>query len=137
MVHRADGAKQTALNYRTKKKNCSQPVLLGSKAGARIVPDGAALLAEADLVVMVTRPRDEDVPSFRSGTAVVGMLQPLVNRELVDALAAAGVTSFSLDAIPRITRVAVDGRAVVAGDGVRLQGGADRRRSCCPSSSRC
>jgi alanine dehydrogenase len=28
-----------------------------AEAGARIVPDGAALLAEADLVVMVTRPR--------------------------------------------------------------------------------
>ena len=90
-----------------------------SEAGARIVPDGAVLLAEADLVVMVTRPRDEDVPSFRSGTAVVGMLQPLVNSELVEALAAAGVTSFSLDAIPRITRSqsmdALSSQATVSG----------------------
>jgi H+-translocating NAD(P) transhydrogenase subunit alpha len=90
-----------------------------TEAGARIVPDGEALLAEADLVVMVTRPRVEDVPSFRSGTAVVGMLQPLVNRELVDALAAAGVTSFSLDAIPRITRSqsmdALSSQATVSG----------------------
>ena len=90
-----------------------------TEAGARIVPDGTALLAEADLVVMVTRPRDEDVPSFRSGSALVGMLQPLVNRELVDALAAAGVTSFSLDAIPRITRSqsmdALSSQATVSG----------------------
>jgi H+-translocating NAD(P) transhydrogenase subunit alpha len=89
------------------------------EAGARIVPDGAALLAEADLVAMVTRPREQDVPSFRSGMAVVGMLQPLVNGELVDALATAGVTSFSLDAIPRITRSqsmdALSSQATVSG----------------------
>ena len=107
-----------------------------TEAGARIVPDGAALLAEADLVVMVTRPRDEDVPSFRSGTAVVGMLQPLVNRELVDALATAGVTSFSLDAIPRITRAqsmdVLSSQATVAGYKAVLLA-AER----CPSSSRC
>jgi NAD(P) transhydrogenase subunit alpha len=73
-------------------------------AGARVVETGVELLAEADMIVMVTRPRVEEVSAFRSGTAVVGMLQPLVHRDLVDALAAAGVTAFSLDAIPRITR---------------------------------
>src|SRR6476619_3785111 len=90
-----------------------------TEAGARIVPDGAGLLAESDMVVMVTRPREQDVSSFRSGAAVVGMLQPLVDRELVDALAAAGVTSFSLDAIPRITRSqsmdALSSQATVSG----------------------
>jgi len=73
-------------------------------AGARIVETGVELLAEADMIVMVTRPRVEEVSAFRAGTAVVGMLQPLVHRDLVDALASAGVTAFSLDAIPRITR---------------------------------
>jgi H+-translocating NAD(P) transhydrogenase subunit alpha len=88
-------------------------------AGARIVPDGKTLLAESDLVVMVTRPREEEVSAFRSGTAIVGMLQPLVHRELVDALASAGVTAFSLDAIPRITRSqsmdALSSQATVSG----------------------
>ena len=74
------------------------------EAGASIAPDGKALLAGADLLVMVTRPREEEVPALRGGTALVGMLQPLIHGELVESLAAAQVTAFSLDAIPRITR---------------------------------
>jgi NAD(P) transhydrogenase subunit alpha len=89
------------------------------EAGARIVETGVELLAEADLVVMVTRPREDELSAFRSGTALVGMLQPLINRELVDAFAAAGITAFSLDAIPRITRSqsmdALSSQATVAG----------------------
>jgi H+-translocating NAD(P) transhydrogenase subunit alpha len=74
------------------------------EAGAAIAPDGKALLAGADLMVMVTRPREDEVPALRGGTALVGMLQPLIHGELVERLAAANVTAFSLDAIPRITR---------------------------------
>ena len=74
------------------------------EAGAAIAPDGKALLAGSDLVVMVTRPREDEVSSLPSGLAVVGMLQPLIHGELVERLAAANVTAFSLDAIPRITR---------------------------------
>jgi NAD(P) transhydrogenase subunit alpha len=73
-------------------------------AGAAIAPDGKALLAGSDLVVMVTRPREDEVSSLPSGLAVVGMLQPLIHSDLVERLAAANVTAFSLDAIPRITR---------------------------------
>jgi H+-translocating NAD(P) transhydrogenase subunit alpha len=88
-------------------------------AGARIVPNGMTLLDEADLVTMVNRPREDDVQAFRSGTALVGMLQPLVNRQLVDRLASGGLTAFSLDAVPRITRSqsmdALSSQATVSG----------------------
>jgi H+-translocating NAD(P) transhydrogenase subunit alpha len=88
-------------------------------AGARIAADGKALLDEADMIVMVTRPREEEVSAFRAGTGVVGMLQPLLHRELVDALAAASITAFSLDAVPRITRSqsmdALSSQATVSG----------------------
>ncbi|MGZ4431069.1 MAG: Re/Si-specific NAD(P)(+) transhydrogenase subunit alpha [Gaiellales bacterium] len=90
------------------------------EAGARIVPDAPALLAEADLLVMVTRPREEEVTqTLRAGTALVGMLQPLIHRGLVDQLAQAHVTAFSLDAVPRITRSqsldALSSQATVSG----------------------
>jgi NAD(P) transhydrogenase subunit alpha len=88
-------------------------------AGASIVPDGAALLAAADMVVMVTRPRDEEASAFRSGTGVIGMLQPLIHRSLVEQLRDANLTAFSLDAVPRITRSqsldALSSQATVAG----------------------
>jgi len=90
-----------------------------TEAGASIVPDGAALLAEADMVVMVTRPREEEVSAFRPGTGVVGMLQPLIHSELVDKLRDGNLTSFSIDAIPRITRSqsldALSSQATVSG----------------------
>jgi NAD(P) transhydrogenase subunit alpha len=74
------------------------------EAGATIAQDGKALLAGSDLVVMVTRPREDEVSSLPEGLAVVGMLQPLIHGDLVERLATANVTAFSLDAIPRITR---------------------------------
>ena len=90
-----------------------------TEAGASIVADGAALLAQADMVVMVTRPREEEVSAFRPGTGVVGMLQPLIHRELVDKLRDGNLTAFSIDAIPRITRSqsldALSSQATVSG----------------------
>ncbi len=88
-------------------------------AGARIAPDAAALLAEADMLVLVTRPTEVHLEGLRTGSALVGMLQPLTNRDLVDALAARGLTAFSLDAVPRITRSqsmdALSSQATVSG----------------------
>ena len=73
----------------------------------------------ADLVLKVQRPADGEVEKLSSGQTVVGLLQPLVNRDLAEALAGRGVTSFSLDAVPRITRAqsmdALSSQATVAG----------------------
>ena len=55
-----------------------------------------------DLVVAVRKP--EDVSALTSGTALAAMIQPLVDHTAVRSLAGAGVTSFSLDTIPRIAR---------------------------------
>lgn len=69
-------------------------------AGARVL-DGAACLAQADVVVSVGRLDDARRGALRSGQVLVGLLQPLVRHELVAALAAAGVTAASLDLLPR------------------------------------
>ena len=44
---------------------------------------------------------DEEVTKLRSGQAVVGFLQPLIDPALAKTLADRGVTAISLDAIPR------------------------------------
>ena len=89
------------------------------EAGARIVPDAAALYDEASLVCKVQKPSPEEVEQLRSGQALVAFLQPLVDAELVRALAERGVTAFSMDAIPRISRAqpmdALSSQATVAG----------------------
>lgn len=68
-------------------------------AGAATVPSA---FESADLIVAVRKP--DDVTSLPRGTALAAMLQPLVDHGAVTSLAEAGMTSFSLDTIPRIAR---------------------------------
>jgi NAD(P) transhydrogenase subunit alpha len=85
------------------------------EAGAAIVPDPY----EADIVCKVQQPSDDEVARLREGQALVALLQPLVNPDLVRALADRRVTAFSMDAIPRVTRAqpmdALSSQSTVAG----------------------
>ncbi len=69
------------------------------QAGATIAP---SVFESADLIVGVRNP--VDVTSIPSGTALAAMIQPLVDHDAVKSLAGVGVTTFSLDTIPRIAR---------------------------------
>lgn len=73
-------------------------------AGATIVPDAAAVYGDADVVVRVGRPTDEETGMMRSGAILIGTLGTLANPELARRLAETGVTAISMDSIPRITR---------------------------------
>ncbi len=74
------------------------------EAGATVVPDAAALYGQADVVLRVGRPTDEEVGMLRKGTVLIGTLGTLANPKYAEKLARAGVTAISMDAIPRITR---------------------------------
>jgi proton-translocating NAD(P)+ transhydrogenase subunit alpha len=84
--------------------------------GAQIVE---AVLGEADLVCKVQKPSKEEIARLRDGATLIAFLQPLVDLELVGALAERRVTSFSMDSIPRITRAqpmdALSSQSTVAG----------------------
>ena len=69
-------------------------------AGATIVSTDQ-LYAQADLVARVQKPSATEVARMRSGQAVVGFMQPLLDPKLAAELASKGVTEISLDAIPR------------------------------------
>ena len=94
-------------------------------AGAVLSPDARTVFGRADLVVKVQRPVKveaqgvHEVDLLREGAALVTFLQPLANPDLVRQLAARKVTSFSMDAVPRITRAqkmdALSSQATVAG----------------------
>ncbi|MBX6722032.1 MAG: Re/Si-specific NAD(P)(+) transhydrogenase subunit alpha [Dactylosporangium sp.] len=58
----------------------------------------------ADIVLKVNAPTDEEIALLRPGSIVVGLLSPGLNPELLDKLAARGVTALALDAVPRISR---------------------------------
>ncbi len=85
-------------------------------AGAQIV-SADDLYAQADLVLRIGKV--DGAGALRNGQTLVAFLQPLVETELAKALAERGVTSFSMDAIPRITRAqpmdALSSQATVAG----------------------
>ena len=78
-------------------------------AGASIVPDAEALYEQANLIVKVQAPSHDapegsEIAAMRPDTMLVAYLAPLVNHALVRALAERRITSFSMDAVPRITR---------------------------------
>jgi H+-translocating NAD(P) transhydrogenase subunit alpha len=74
-------------------------------AGAVIESDLRGLLQSADLVLRVNAPQiDDEISAMRQGTILLGSLMPLRNLAVVRSLAAARITAFSTDAIPRTTR---------------------------------
>ncbi len=68
-------------------------------AGASVVSRAEALAADA--VLMVGKPDAAAVAALRPGQVVIGLLAPLTDPDLTEALAAAGVTALSMDMIPR------------------------------------
>jgi NAD(P) transhydrogenase subunit alpha len=72
------------------------------EAGAQVADAGAAWRAE---VVLHVRPlTTEEIGKLSKGQVVISHLSPLTAAESNKALAAAGVTAFAMEAIPRTTR---------------------------------
>ncbi len=75
------------------------------EAGATVTDDAAAVFA-SDVVLKVALPKvgdDGEVTRLREGATFIGYLQPLTSPELVKGLVSQGVTSFSMELVPRIT----------------------------------
>jgi H+-translocating NAD(P) transhydrogenase subunit alpha len=78
--------------------------------GAKIAADRAEVFRAADIVVQILcygsndRTGKADLPLFRSGQALIGFLRPLGSIETIQEIAAKGVTSFSVELMPRTTR---------------------------------
>lgn len=93
--------------------------------GARVEPDRDALFSAADLVLQVRSAgaagdyARADFDRMRHGQVVVGFSEPLIGAEMARDLAQRGVTAFSMELIPRITRAqsmdALSSMATVAG----------------------
>ncbi|MDD4789292.1 MAG: NAD(P)(+) transhydrogenase (Re/Si-specific) subunit alpha, partial [Pirellulales bacterium] len=83
-----------------------------ARAGAEIVADAADLFARADLVLKVKQPwispasGKHEAEMLREGASLVTFLHPATpgNHEMVRMLARRGVTSFTMDGVPRISR---------------------------------
>ena len=89
------------------------------KAGATIVSDRASLLGSADIVLRLRKPELDEVKLLKKGSLQISFLDPFNENELVDAFAAANITSISMEMIPRTTRAqkmdALSSQASLAG----------------------
>lgn len=89
------------------------------QAGAEISADRDALLANADVLAVVNRPSADDFARLKSGAVVIGFLRPLDEPAALIPAVDRGITTFSVELIPRITRAqamdALSSMATVAG----------------------
>ena len=70
-------------------------------AGATIAPDAAALYAASDIVFKVRPPTPAEVAQLRPGATLIGFVWPAQNPELMQAMAARGLTVLAIDSLPR------------------------------------
>jgi NAD(P) transhydrogenase subunit alpha len=81
----------------------SMPDSQFADAGARIVANAAEIFGDSDLIFKVRGPDAQELGAMRSGSMLIGLLNPH-DKDGVQALAAAGVTAFAMEALPRISR---------------------------------
>jgi len=73
-------------------------------AGVTVEPDEPALFKDVGAVLKVQPPSQSEVRLLPKGSVLVSFLQPATDAGIVRALAAQGVTAFSLELVPRISR---------------------------------
>jgi NAD(P) transhydrogenase subunit alpha len=93
--------------------------------GAKIVADRSEVFRVSDIVVQVLghgandRNGSGDLPLFHRDQVLIGFLRPLGSAQSVQDLAGRGITSFSVELMPRITRAqsmdALSAMATVSG----------------------
>jgi H+-translocating NAD(P) transhydrogenase subunit alpha len=73
-------------------------------AGASVTADA---LKDADIVLKVRRPQAAELSRFKRGAIVIGIMDPYGHDDALRAMADAGLTTFAMELLPRITRAQV------------------------------
>ena len=88
-----------------------------TKAGAQV--KSGNVISDADLVASVTALTPEQFKSLKKGAISISFLSPTTQIDSIEAAASAGVTAFSMELIPRISRAqsmdALTSQALCAG----------------------
>ncbi len=75
-----------------------------ASSGATIIQNRAEILATADLLLRVRQPPLAEVDQMKPGAIHISFLDPFKEKQLVEKLAARGVSALSLEMLPRSTR---------------------------------
>ncbi|MGJ4884277.1 Re/Si-specific NAD(P)(+) transhydrogenase subunit alpha [Bradyrhizobium sp. HKCCYLRH1065] len=73
-------------------------------AGASVSADA---LKDADIIIKVKRPEASELANYRRGALVFAIMDPYGNDTALKAMADAGIASFAMELMPRITRAQV------------------------------
>ena len=77
------------------------------------------VISGSDLLVKIHPPDKNDLQKMKEGQALLAVLNPFMNQELITDIAERNITSFSMDVIPRTTRAQtmdiLSSQATVAG----------------------
>jgi NAD(P) transhydrogenase subunit alpha len=88
-----------------------------SKAGAQV--KSGNVINDADIVASVTALTPDQMKGLKKGTITISFLSPTMQVDSIEAAASAGVTAFSMELIPRISRAqsmdALTSQALCAG----------------------
>jgi NAD(P) transhydrogenase subunit alpha len=89
------------------------------EAGATLISDPGKLWGEADVILKVGIPKDDEINQMRESSTLISFLSPLGKPEVAQKLANRKVTAFSMELIPRTSRAqsmdALSSQAGVAG----------------------
>ena len=76
-------------------------------AGATIAASASEALSGADIVLKVRRPSAAELAHIQKSALVIAIMDPYGHADALNAMAAAGVSSFAMELMPRITRAQV------------------------------
>ena len=76
-------------------------------AGATIAPNAVSALSNADIVLKVRGPSNDEIAALKTGAIVVALLDAHREKDTVNALAAKGAQAYAMEFVPRITRAQV------------------------------
>src|SRR5207237_3584755 len=74
------------------------------EVGVALAAEKGALLSAADVVFKVQPPDVQEVGLLKKDALLISFLQPATQGPVIEALARQGVTAFSLELLPRISR---------------------------------
>jgi NAD(P) transhydrogenase subunit alpha len=77
---------------------------LYAKAGVEVLPDAAAVIAAADVLVKVRGPEEAEAQALRQGQTLISFFWPAQNPELLKIVKSRGATAVAMDMVPRISR---------------------------------
>lgn len=89
------------------------------KTGAKISVDRKQLLSDADIVLRLRKPPEEEISLLKPGAIHISYLDPFNEKALIDKFVEAGVSAISMEMIPRTTKAqkmdALSSQASIAG----------------------